>query len=40
MNNSPKPTSSPHKDTGHHKDGAEAAEDQAEWPDPEGPGLG
>ena len=30
----------PHKDTGHHEDGAETAEDQAEWPDPRGPGLG
>lgn len=33
------PQALPHKDTGHHQDGAQAAEDQAEWPDPGGPRL-
>lgn len=40
MNHHPYSYPSPHKDTGHHEDGTEAAEDQAEWPDPGGPRLG
>lgn len=36
----PTPARCPSKDTGHHEDGADAAEAQAERPDPGGPRLG
>lgn len=36
----PTPVPGPRKDTGHREDGANAAEEQTEWPDPGSPRLG